>query len=512
MLKNTNKFLFYKSNVILSILFSFITILGNSYKIHSTTIKNIIFFFLYFFIYLFILIFTEILMKKICNKQKCNKVTYFVFEKHPFIIPFIIILIFWLPFIIIKFPAEPGWDFHNIIDSYYNHKLSSHFPIFYTYMCISITKLGTYFFSNQIGLFIISLIHLLPMLTSFSIIFVYLKKWNINYKFRYALLLFYSLNILFSCYSIVLYADTIFSSLLLIYILILTDFINNNINTSKVFIIILLSFFICQLKNNGILIILPTTIYLLFKLKLSYKLLIVLPIIISYNLNTYYKYRYPSSNITALSIPLQQISRYSLKYHDDISKEDLKNINTILDYEKASTSYNPISVDDVVNNAINNYYYSKKDLNVFFKSYIHLFFKHPTVYIEAFFYNNYNLYYPYENSSYLIFRKDNLEHHITFNRNDKALDKLTNYVSTLNNIYFVKYIDEAGFYVWILLFIISIIIKYKLNIIPVTPLIIVLITCLFGPTIFLHTRYAFSIIFSVLPLYSYYSKKISDLI
>ena len=419
-------------------------------------------------------------------KEKNNLITNFIFNKHPFICPLLIILISWLPFIIGKLPADPSWDFYEIAS---RGLRTSHFPYIYSFICSKLYN--TY---NDLGLFLLALLHFIPMLISFSLVFIYLKKWNIQYKYRYLILIFYSFNVIFGSYSMTLYSDVIFSSLLLIYILMIINFIDNNKINIPMFIFLILS--ICLFKKNGFFIILIPTVFIAIRLKKT--LLKVLPIILllsCFTFNAYIKNKYKSTSMLELSIPIQQVARYSKEYHDDIKENDIKNINKIVDYNIINKAYNPKNVDDAINKAKTNYNYSKQDRNDFLITYLKLFTKHPKVFIQAFINNTYNLYFPYENSTPLVFYN--------------SKDFIINYLIAIESLPLIQFLDEPAFYIWIFIFLIIVILKNKLNILPIIPLIIVFITCLLGPAIYLHTRYALSIIFSIFPLCCYYKKKLN---
>jgi len=484
-LKNSIKY------IVLSSIYSLFTIIGICYQNNNTLEsinKPLILIISFIFFSGIYFLFMIHIRKFINNKNKINnKITNFIFDTHPFICPLFIILILWLPFIIGKFPADPGWDFYEIAT---RGLKTSHFPYAYSFICTTLYKNF-----NNLGLFFISLLHLIPMLIAFSLVFVYLKKWNTPYLYRYLILAFYSLNILFGSYSITLYSDVIFSSLLLIYILIIIDYIDNKKINIPLFIFIIIS--ICLFKKNGFYIILIPTIFISIKFKnLFYKILPTIILLVCFSFNSYIKNHHKSSSMLELSIPIQQISRYSKKYHNDISEEDINNINKIVDYNIINKAYNPKNVDDAINAGRTNYNYSKKDRNDFLKTYFKLSIKHPNVYIQAFLNNTYNLYYPYQNSTPLIFN------------NYKPYIK--NYINIVESIPLINYLDEPAFYIWIFIFLVIIVIKNKLNLLPIIPLIIVFITCLFGPAIYLHTRYALSIIFTIFPLCCYYKKKLNN--
>lgn len=510
----------FKNNCFLAILFALITIFGESYKkinswnyVWQNITRSILLLCIYFLLYLILVYVLRIIFKKLITHNNPKSI-FKIFDKHPFIFPFFIILICWLPFIIIKYPGTPGWDFHHFMNNYYNFDkgLTHHFPLVYVYICVYFIKFGQFINHVNIGLFLLTIFHTLFMLVSFSLTFCYLKKWNINYQFRLFLLLFYSLNPLFLNYSTVIYHDIIYSSLVLIYILIITDILSKNASKKTYIIFSIISLLICLTRKNGIFIVLPTNLMLFFYQNKNYKIIFFLPIIIFFFSNFIFSLKYTKTSILeALSIPIQTVSRYSKEYHDEISRNDKKKISQLIDYDMAAELYNPTIVDDVRNNA-GNYEATPTEIFNFFEVWIKLFFYHPTCYIEAVINNTYQLYYPFENTTYIFLStKDEKDYktYINFKEPDALkesknhLEKLTNWFEKINILCFI---DDPGYYSWIFIFLLIVIREKKLNVIPMLPLIMTFLCCLAGPTIDYNSRYTFPIIFSCFPIFCYYSK------
>ena len=138
--------------MIFPIIFAILTIFGESYKktdtwdlVFQDPVRSISLLVIYSIIYYFLgKIISKILAKIENGKNKNNKITNIIFEKYPFILTFVIILICWLPVIIIKYPGTPGWDFYHFLNNYYLYDkgLTQHFPLFYVFFCVYIIKFG----------------------------------------------------------------------------------------------------------------------------------------------------------------------------------------------------------------------------------------------------------------------------------------------------------------------------------------------------------------------------------
>lgn len=512
--------------MIFPIIFAILTIFGESYKktdtwdlVFQDPVRSISLLVIYSIIYYFLgKIISKILAKIENGKNKNNKITNIIFEKYPFILTFVIILICWLPVIIIKYPGTPGWDFYHFLNNYYLYDkgLTQHFPLFYVFFCVYIIKFGMLINNVEIGLFILTICHAITMLVAFSITFVFLKKWKINYIYRWIILLFYSLNPLFSNYAMTIYHDIPYSSFILIYVLILADICVNKgkITKKKVICLSITSLLIMISRKNGLYIVVPTDIAILFMYILKNKdkifniTAIIIPLILFIiSENIFGIWYWHTSILEALTIPIQTIARYSRDYHDDITIEEKENINGFINYDLAGELYNPFLVDPARNNAGNYFSTTKEKIN-FFKTWTKLFFRHPTVYVQAVINNTYDLYYPFKNSTYIFTKikdEENYDTIINFKESEKLKpykEKLEKIIQNFENIPILCFLDDPGIYIWIfLILLVEVIKKQKELILPMMPLLMTFLCCIAGPTIYWNTRYTFPIIFSILPMF-----------
>ena len=516
--------------IFLSLVFSIIAIFGYSFKTTNSSnlvflypIRFLILFFIYLILFFIIIIYLE---KKLLSYEKntSSKICDFIFNKHLFLIP-IIIIICWLPYIIIKYPGTPGWDFYYFLNGYYEYDstLTHHFPLIYVYMCMYFIEFGVLINNVNFGLFLLTLFHASIMIISFSVVFKYLKKWNVSYRIRWFILLFYSLMPLFGNYATTIYHDIIYSSLILLYVLLLTDVVSDNFLVIKKYIMIgILSLLLCLTRKNGVFIVLPTNFYIIYKYlskkncreKLVKIFCCVIPIILFCFSNYLFSLKYiKTSYLEAMSIPIQSIARYSKYYNNDITEEEKEAINGVIDYDYAGIVYNPTIVDKTRNN-YGNYNATGDEIIDFFKVWVKLFFRHPDSYIEAVVNTNYPLYYPFVNVTYTFFEVKSWDYdtYLDFD-GPNALSEIRYKLRDINNkfetIPLLQYINDPGVYVWLLFFLIMLLFKKKKDLwLPLIPMIMTFACCLNAPTIDYNTRYVFPIIFSIFPLLAFCSQKI----
>ena len=471
---------------------------------------------IYFFIYLIKKYFYKI------SITRDNKFLKYIFDKHLiFIVLFLIVI--YIPFLIFRFPGSLGWDVVSLIEwlSADSHP-GLHFPLLYQLIVKLFYVLSIKIHNINIGIFLFTLFQMSLNIFAFYTCFKYMKKWKTNYYYRLFILLFFALNPLFQSYVMILYHDMIYTPCLLLYILLITDVIKNDMSKKTFIKIAILTLIITLTRKNGFYVVAPCNLFLILKytnIKKGFITCSVLLLISSFFtkmidsiLVNKYGY-YESHIIEGLSLPVQNIAR-TAKYHHDIDKKIKARIDYLIDYDCAGDEYSPISVDPVKTKCRNDglFYRNKsKGLSNFIKGWSTLLFKYPGTYIGSLINNTYGLYYPFANVTYLF--QEQSDPILVKDENNKTIIKLQDskhriaidrYNYYFDKIPILKYIDDPGIYTW-LLFILIFILKKKHNVLPIIPLILTFISCILAPTVYHNTRYSFPIIFSILILYAFYS-------
>ena len=364
----------------------------------------------------------EFFEKKINSNIKLKKyknIYDFIFVKHPFIMPLVIIFVCWLPYLVFYFPGcSTGTDTRNQIYMYYGIDsfltksviplkqgiyLNNLHPLLhslYTGLCLDLGyKL---FHSYEIGFFICNFIQVILMLLILGYTFIWMKKMNIPNWIRIIVLLLYSFLSYFPYFAYTHGKDTMFSLLILLLVMKVYELVkdNNVIYDNKYFyslmgIIIGLLFF----RNDGLYRIILTFIFILiFYKKIRKRLIILLMVPISIYL-VYLRlllpaFSIPSGNIREmLSVPFQQTARVVYKHgYDAYESKDIDKIKNILTgYDQFKDIYKPHLSDPVKNTY--NMYASKDDLKEYFKVWFKYLFKYPKDYVESFVNNTYGYFY-----------------------------------------------------------------------------------------------------------------------
>lgn len=519
---------------ILSFFFACMVIIGESFKIASSLylIKNHLIFSIisiYFLYYMFTKLF--IILDNLIEKKdiKTVKTNLFVdcIEKYPFILSFFVIIIFWSIYIVAWYPGILSVDSTNELNAYFNisseitqkislinsnvHWTTQHSILHTIFLGIAV-KFGKFINNVNLGFFIIYTVpQLICMISLMAYSIKFMKKQGVSIKIISVFIIFYSLASIYPFYAMTAHQTIYYNIFLITYIILLYDYIKNYENTKypiyKTFLLIIVSILTLLFRNEGRYIILLSLPFVLFIKSINrYKIIISIALIILFLFayeNIYIKKMEITHQNSAayLSIPFQQIARYTCFYENELSENDKEIIDNILVFDSLKERYNPTFVDDVSSEF--NYKATNNDIKNFLNVWIKCFFKHPICYLEAFIHQTYTFYYPTALRWYIY--NDDL--------NTEALQKIANlhYIDSLTNqrniqceiatfeyfhIPIVKFLLYNGTHFWILLISSYYILKNnKKYIIPLLPLYLIFLVCLVGPTNWY--RYSLPITFSL---------------
>ncbi len=471
--------------------------------------------------------------EKVCKTGKLGK----LFDKHPFIFSILFIILLWLVYIIAFYPAimspDPSFQllqYFNINNKYSDYVvlldknviLTNHHPVIHTIILGSLVKLGIKLFSSiNAGLFIYSIIQTIILASTLSYTIKFMKDINVSLKYRKICLLIYSLVPVFPLYAMSPVKDVIFGCLIIIYIISFYKLINlkEKLKIKDMIMEILLIILIILFRNNGFHIVLLSLPFLLFQGRQNiFKYIIIICITITF----YYSYNnviLPHFKITngsireVLSVPFQQTARYVKEYKKEVTSDEKKAIDKLLNYDTIASRYNPALADPVKNEF--NKYYTKNDLKNYFKVWSIELLKHPLVYIEATIANTYGYVYPVETNWYVhikgkkIINNYGFDYH--FNEKLKPLRMvLGGFAIAFPYIPFIGLLINIGFNTWILLFMLSYLFyrkKYK-DIILLIPSFLTLLVCFVSPAN-TYFRYALPNIFALPVMLAMFDKIIS---
>lgn len=338
------------------------------------------------------------------------------FIKHPFLVPFITLFIFYIPYIIISYPGilngdgismiaqaynYPEWtsDYLNLIDK--NVRLNGHHPVLFTYYIHICLKIGSKLFhSYNAGLFIVSMTQLFAALSAIAFVLMFLTKRKVNFGVITFLMIYYTISPREQNYMFLISKDILFTYALLFFVLFYFKIIvdEENKNIKNYIILIISAVFAGLLRNDGKYIIFGSLLFMVLFEKKKRKQLVISGSIAMFFIMTFFHIMMPVLHITptsrreALSVPFQQTARYVKYVGNEVTEEEKEAISAVLDYEELAEKYNPVKSDSV--KATFNENATLDDLKNYFKVWLQMLFKHPVIYIEATMNNYYNYFYP----------------------------------------------------------------------------------------------------------------------
>ena len=278
------------------------------------------------------------------NKKKNDKV---------FVIIFVCIFLMWLPYFLTFFPGGHYGDVEVAINQAIGKGgWNNHQPIFFTaiiYTFFNISKIITGSYQTGYNLLGLSQYLLMTIFISYFIYWFYKKgfnKWII-----FALTLVIGVFKLFPFYAVTIWKETPFSIFVVLLCFQIADIVlskGEKLKNNKFIFLYILNILISFLRNNGIYIVIATSIFLFFvfrkykKFLISTLITIVLVVIIQGPI--YKNLKISTMYCENIGIPLQQIG-YVIVNNGNITEEQMEYLNSILSVEKLKILYAPWNVD-----------------------------------------------------------------------------------------------------------------------------------------------------------------------
>jgi hypothetical protein len=396
--------------------------------------------------------------------------------------------------------------------------LNNHHPWVLTVIMGSIVRAGRLVGDNfAIGLavFVFSVIECLIYAYVCSII----KQKFRSAKLYTAFVLFYSLVPAFGAFAHALLKDGLYAAVMSLYVVIYLNVFsalickNPNLLTGDIIKLICVSLAVSILRNEGIYIVLCSSVVLLIvagRRKCIPVLLIIAVIclnITAWNLVSKKKIGIATPfTKEMLSIPLQQTARFVRDYPNDVSAAEEKAIGSFMDYKRLAKVYDPLNSDPV------------KGFNVpivkhrfldYLKAWKSMFWKHPDAYIQATLNNTFGYFYPFctfpqsnqiklnnpfSYPAFCSFRQVGglfyIKHELLpkdFNNeyvfSDSVRNTLASYYLLWTHVPVLSQIENPGTYSWFLLLFLGYIAKFKKikNILALNIPLLCVLVCIASP-------------------------------
>ena len=403
-----NKF-YFLCKIVLSLIFAFTIMLdsmlvfqgqiyGTLEQIHFTQLelKNILIFILSVFVTYIALSIFEIIVDKLEKAIYTQKQRKTQNIKVYFIV-FLVILIAWLPYILSYFPGGIYADTMDAIRQITGEKpWNNNNPILYTFILKIFVSIGN---SMQLGFELFTIAQVLAMACVIAYLIYWLYKKNVSIKYLVLVTFYFAIFSLIPIYAISIWKDTPFCIALLLYIILIAETIyqdgKNLEKKSTIIQYLILMILVCSLRNNGIYIIVTTTIILaiIYRKRITNKLkafciVQALGIITIYIIQgpIYAKCGFESKFIGSLGIPLQQMY-YVIADNGNITEEQKDFFENVYSIEKIKERYNPCIVDKINWATGFNYTYIEEHRKEVINIWFDMFLKNPKSYVKAYLLN-----------------------------------------------------------------------------------------------------------------------------
>ncbi len=463
---------------------------------------------------------------------------YDCLKKKPFSTTFFTLLLIYIPYMVLSYPAIFMSDTYTQILQGYNLpegvppymdldnasvKWNNHHPIMHTLLIHLCIRLGVAIFSSyNIGIFIFALLQAIGLWVAVSFLIKTLIEKQISVKLSAMLLLYFIISPWVQNYTFLITKDVFYSIFLLLFVIALFRFATEPFTAKIGCMLACSSLGLLVSRNDGKYLVLITLFCCFFLLKKVRKQIGVLAVGVLVFSMLLSNVLYPILQITPgskremLSIPFQQTARYICTMGENVTPEENAAISAVLDYEHILTHYNP-EVSDGVKDSFREDA-TTEELITYFKVWFQMLLKHPGIYIQATMNNVYSYFYPeyyawptgsphydsYEWSAMVMDLTNTVNPNLPSDFHyPSALNELRTHYEllreTIVSLPILSALVTPAFYAWILIlwFFYCIRKKELRGLACMIPLLLVVLICVASPVNGWYTRYIFPVAFSL---------------
>lgn len=326
-----------------------------------------------------------------------------IWAKHPFLFPMGILILGWLPYALVRYPAGMEYDAFYQIQQVLTGSLQANNPLLSTLFFGYGFVLGrSLFHSINAGLFFVVICQMLLCACMDAYGLLVMHKRKMSSRFQIGVLLVYALSPFVARYTTSIVKDALYSHAVLFLVAALVDVADWDAAKDKRKFLLpnLAALAVCFLRNNGIIVVAASAavyfVMWMLRRRDKEKLLLLCSIVLP--LCAYMVFSnviMPALGIQkwrtseTLSVPFQQTARLIVTHEDEITEEEKQIIDAVLDYERIKADYDPRLSDPVKCT----YRADEEALKAYFKYWFGELLEHPTTYLSATFNNCYGFFY-----------------------------------------------------------------------------------------------------------------------
>ncbi|MSS19593.1 DUF6020 family protein [Pseudoramibacter porci] len=288
-----------------------------------------------------------------------SKTKFTFIEEHPFLFSVIVISLFWLPWVIIYYPASMDNDVFFQIDTVIGQlPPSNHHPWLSNLMISTFWRLGAAIGNQNLGIFLFVLVRDTVIVCIYSFCAFFVKKSGLPKWVYLGTILFYAITPVWGAYAKHAFKDTFGAAIFCLYILTLIALINKvQKKEDRLYDYIAngaAGAFASLMRNNFIYCILPVTLLLIVYF-MRHRVKVIKSVLLLLLLSSYFIFNYSiyhfvgvvkGSSTEALSVPFQQIARTVRDHRDELTKEDIHEIRHVISIESVQ-NYDPLVSDPI---------------------------------------------------------------------------------------------------------------------------------------------------------------------
>lgn len=329
-------------------------------------------------------------------------------SRWPFRTAFLTIFIFYIPYIIISYPAIFMGDTKDYLSQIYGHlPLNNAHPLTPTLFWGLCIKAGlTLFNSDNMGLFICVMTQFIFIISVVSFVIKVLTECHVSSKISVLLMIYYMLHPRIQYWMFLLTKDILNAAFLFLFIFAIYMIFTNRSNIYTYIALGIADLGTLLFRHDNQYIIIISLIIMLVIMRRYRKILAVTAIcslcfVLIWNgtlLNLNILREHPERDNLDMgilgSIMEQQTARYIRDAGDEVTQEEYEIINTVFNYEKIVSAYAPDNLADGVAGTLRKSTATSEDVSAYKKVWFKMFFKHPEIYLEATLNHKYQYLYP----------------------------------------------------------------------------------------------------------------------
>ena len=363
-------------------------------------------------------------MKGILNNEKVSQFLDRIGDRRLMLFSWAFIFVLWIPAYLILYPGVLSYDIIAQVGSALGEISNNHHPVLHTWLIRVFMKLGSSLFSGyEYGIGLLSLLQMIVLSYALARLVLLLKRKNVPVLLVLLTELCSAIWFMNACLSVTMIKDTLHAAFLVLFVCHFTEIATNPAEYSSRRVNLLffpiISFFMCAFRNNGIhiylfcfaaLLVLRITQIRKGKAYLPLIGVILLPAVV-FQIYTGPVFEAldiePGQVREALSIPIQQLQRVAVNKADELTNEQMEQMDYYLDNLRWRTPYTGRAYDPFLSDPAKSSFYSnhyQEDPIAFWKFYLQIGRQFTKEYIVAFLSNTLGDWYPgYYEYSYVMY-------------------------------------------------------------------------------------------------------------